>query len=232
MIKVELINKEYLKDNFFSNWGEFACECYDTPIDKATVVGKHCKSSGHTSGSRCEYFKFKISGISRSCSLQLNRHEVGVVKNQQSQRYCDMNNIGFVIPKKIRDNKVALAIMEDIIEQSKTAYKQIQTALIADGNKQEQANENARFVLLEACETKGTWAFTYEALLNFMHKRLCTRSQDEINELAKLMKQEVVSVLPELENDLVSSCEYLTWCPESKCCGKYSKKTLDKSNKV
>ena len=54
-----------------------------------------------------------------------------------------------------------------------------------------------------------------------MHKRLCSRSQWEIRELARMMRDEVLEVLPKLKDELVPTCEYLLWCPEGKsCCGK------------
>ena len=57
--------------------------------------------------------------------------------------------------------------------------------------------------------------------MHFMNKRLCTRSQWEIREVAKLMKEEVLKALPELEEYLVPECENLLWCPEGKSsCGK------------
>ena len=47
------------------------------------------------------------------------------------------------------------------------------------------------------------------------------RSQWEIRELARMMRDEVLEVLPELEDELVPTCEFLLWCPEGKsCCGK------------
>lgn len=222
MIKVELINKEEIK-NIFKNHGEFATVCYNTPKKFAEKIGKHCVASGHFSGSRCEYFKFEIRGISRACSLQLNRHNVGVVLNQQSQRYVDMSTTEFVIPPQIAKSEKALAIYSNLAEQSKQAYVEIQKELVNSGRNNEQANEDARFALLESCETCGTWGFTLEALIHFMNKRLCTRSQWEIRQLAIAMKLAVLEVLPELGEYLVPHCVSLLYCPESKkqSCGKF-----------
>lgn len=223
MIKVELINKDEIQ-NLFNNWGEFACKCYDTNKKYAKKVGEHCLHSGHFSGSRCEYFKFEISGISRACSMQLNRHSTGVVINQQSQRYCDMTNTNFVIPPSIQNNPIALEKYNKLIEESKNTYCNIQQLLIDQGKTKEQANEDARFALLESCETQGTWGFTLEALIHFMNKRLCSRSQWEIRNLAQEMKKAVLEVLPQIEEFLVPQCEYLTWCPEANGCEKFKNK--------
>ncbi|SHK21579.1 thymidylate synthase (FAD) [Hathewaya proteolytica DSM 3090] len=221
MISVELINGNYMKE-LYKHWGEFSCECYNTPIEYAERVGHACANQSHFSGSRTEYFKFRIRGISRACSLQLNRHKIGVELNQQSQRYCDMNGVNFVIPPTIAENQEALKKYTELMEQSIKTYGEIQQILKSQGKNKEGANQDARYCLLESCETQGTWGFTLEALIHFMHKRLCIRSQWEIRQLANLMKKEVISVLPELENTLVPHCEYLMWCPEgSHCCGKF-----------
>ena len=54
-----------------------------------------------------------------------------------------------------------------------------------------------------------------------MHKRLCSRAEDIIRQLAVEMKKEVIKILPNLESRLVPECQYLLWCPENKSCGAY-----------
>lgn len=222
MIEVELINAEYMKD-FFKHWGEFACECYNTPIEKAYGVGLKCLKDGHYSGSRAEFFKFRIKGISRACSLQLNRHATGTVVNQKSQRYCNMDNTSFIIPRTIQRNKKALKIYNELIKHSLQAYSAIKDTL-ADEIGDKMAQQDARYCLLEGCETSGVWAFNLEALINLCNKRMCSRSQWEIRRLVYMMASEVISVLPELSNYLVPQCGYLGFCPESKGCGSIASK--------
>lgn len=219
-MKVELINKEEVKD-LFKHWGETACQCYNTPIKFADKVGKACFKDGHYSGSRTEFFKFKIKGISRACSLQLNRHTVGVVLNQQSQRYVDMSNQSFVVPNTIFNNDQAMKEFNKAIRQSSESYATIRQILLDSGLSKEKANQDARYALLESCETSGVWGFTLEALINLANKRLCVRSQWEIRELTKAIVDEVIDVLPELKDKLVSQCKANLYCPESKSCGAY-----------
>ena len=58
-----------------------------------------------------------------------------------------------------------------------------------------------------------------------MHKRLCSRAEDIIRQLAVEMKKEVIKILPNLESRLVPECQYLLWCPEGKkTCGAYPTK--------
>lgn len=211
-MKVILLDKEEAQE-FFKQWGIISHVCYNSSIKNAKNIGKTCLTSGHFSGSRAFYFKFHISGISRITSLQLNRHEVGVVKNQASQQYIDQSNLRIVIPKELDDFKPKILQL----------YTQIQT-LYGDMLNCGISRDAARYILPEGIETEGVWCFTLEALINFMHKRLCSRASNEIRTLAKNIRKAVLEVLPELQEYLVPQCEYLLWCPESKSCGKYPSK--------
>ena len=66
--------------------------------------------------------------------------------------------------------------------------------------------------------------FDIEALIHFMHKRLCVRAEDITRQVAIAMKKEVLNALPELDEVLVPQCQYLMWCPEKKGCGAYPSK--------
>ena len=222
-MRVELINKDEIKD-FFKKWGYVACKCYNTDLKHAENVGKHCLESGHFSGSRGIYFFFDISEFSRNTSMQLNRHESGAFKNQQSQRYVDLENFGYYIPPRIAKNDLARKIYCDYIESGRDVYKKLIELLNEDGYFGEEANEEGRFILSGATFTEGVWGFTIEALINLAHKRKCVRSQHEISQLTNLIIETVIEILPEFKNHLVAQCEYLTWCPEKKSCGRFPRK--------
>ena len=64
--KVELLNPEEIKD-FVRRHGETAAVCYNTNPKFAMNVGKSVLKTGHFSGSRGDYFKFKISFVPRAC---------------------------------------------------------------------------------------------------------------------------------------------------------------------
>lgn len=223
-MNVKLINKEERK-TFLKDWGEFSAICYNTPIKHANGIGKHCLSSGHFSGCRHLPFIFKIEDISRCCANQLIRHTTGMTINQRSQRYVNENNFKYVIPPEIGKDKELLKKYINGMEFSSNLYEELQIGLISNGRTEEQANEDARYMLPNACNTKLNITFTLEALINLANKRLCTRSQWEIRQLVKLMINEVVSILPELKYLLVSQCDALGYCPENnKKCEKYKKK--------
>ena len=244
-MNVTLLNPEVLS-NLYKNHGEFASECYDTPKKYAERVGKSCEESGHMSGSRCEYIKFEIEG-DRGTLEQMMRSEIGVrynpeekyfymdmietiprvspdeiVKNMQSFRYVDKNNFTYVTPKNIQKNDKARALYQNLMSNIDTTRRLIREELIKDGVNVHKAVEDANFVLPRATNTKLTIGFTPEALITFMHKRLCSRAQDEIHDIAIAMKKAVSEVNPEFAKELMPHCQYLLWCPEGKkSCGAY-----------
>lgn len=75
------------------------------------------------------------------------------------------------------------------------------------------AIENARAVLPNACETKIICTMNLRTLINFCHHRCCRRAQDEINELAWAMKEEIDKVSPLLGKCLGATCQFGK-CPE------------------
>lgn len=244
-MNVTLLNPDVLK-NLYKNHGEFACECYDTPKKYAERVGKSCEESGHMSGSRCEYIKFEIEG-DRGTLEQTMRSEIGVrynpeekyyymdmieaiprvspdeiVKNMASFRYIDKNNFTYVTPRNIEKYPQALAFYQNCMSNIDTTRRLIKEILIENGVDPHKAVEDANFVLPRATNTKLTIGFTPEALITFMHKRLCSRAQDEIHDIAIAMKKAVSEVNPEFANELMPHCQYLLWCPEGKkSCGAY-----------
>lgn len=225
MSKIVLLNKEYVKSNYFRLWGEMSAQCYDQPEEKYEMIGKKCLKDEHFSGCRDIYFRFCIKEISRTLSLQLNRHEVGVVKNQRSQRYCFEGDGGYVTPDIILNNDSLRKQYEEQMQTCLQTYRVLYDKILEQTGNKEVAKENARFILPQSMFTQGVYSFTLEALINLAHKRLCSRAQDEIRLLTNDMVNEIVSVLPELKTYLVPKCVYLGKCKESKCCGFMKKET-------
>lgn len=215
-MKVTLLNKEQVKD-FYKTWGLFACKCYNTNPKFAEKVGKSCHKTRHYSGSRSFYFNFLIEDVPRSAMDQLARHEQGVVKNIQSQRYTDSSELGWYVPKIIKKYPDLEAIWNQGFEEDSYQYEQIIERLEQyEGFTGEKAREVARGRVGMDIYSSATFGFTIEALEHLMHKRLCYRSQEAIRELAKLIKKEIVEVLPELEPYLVAECFAIGYCNENK----------------
>lgn len=213
--KVEIINKEEVL-NFFQQFGLASCICYATPDKFAEKVGKSCLKTGHMSGSRGNYIKFKITHVPRALVDQAVRHDVGTYKNVQSQRYTDGSNMNVYFPKDILDDEELFVLWTDLIVNIQNVYTKTANKLVEKGYTNEQAREVARGISPMNIESSFVMGFTAEALINFMNKRLCTCSQEHIRYLATLMKQEVVKIRPEFNELLVPSCITKLYCPEDK----------------
>lgn len=242
---VEILNPEVLK-YLYHNHGEFACVCYDTDPKYADRVGDACQRSGHMSGSRCEYIKFKISGIDRGTAEQILRHEIGVdpdiscidsyadlsmkntdvspdqiVKNMASFRYIDKTGFDYAVPKSIEMTPDASKLYYEIMTLIDKYRSLIKEALMETGIFESRAAQDANMVLPRATTTSLVIGFTPEALIHFCHKRLCSRAQEFIHEVAHQIKFEVMKYNQRFSDELVPHCEYLLWCPEGeKGCGR------------
>jgi flavin-dependent thymidylate synthase len=219
-IRVELLNPEEVK-NFIRNHGVFACQCYMTPEKYAEKVGMSCLREGHTSGSRADMFKFRIY-CPRYCADQIMRHSVGTAINCQSQRYVDMDdNFSIYVPPKVMADDMLRQVYEDFEYECKKKYNQVRLLMEDRGVKGEKANDLMRTMLPIGVGCNLTMGFTVEALIHFMHKRLCVRADEPIRQVAKLMREVVLEVEPRYEELLVPQCKNLMYCPEKHSCHLY-----------
>jgi thymidylate synthase (FAD) len=197
---------------------------------------------GHESPLEHVSFTFAIEGISRSCSHQLVRHRIASY-SQKSQRYVDETQFGYVIPESIKNNTVACDVYETLMSAIQLEYDAIREALIKDFMEQgmtqkaaeKKANEDARFVLPNACETSIIVTMNIRSLFNFFKHRCCNRAQWEIREMATLMYAECLKVCPNIFKHAGPSCYTTGRCPEGKMsCGKINeiKNKFDELNKI
>lgn len=227
-IKVRLLNPDEVK-NFIRNHGYIACICYGTDERNAERVGLSCLRSGHMSGSRGDFFKFEIE-CPRFTADQIMRHEQGVFKNCQSQRYVDMDNFDCYVPPKVANDPELKDIYEQFELSTREWYQCIRCEMQTRGISGEQANDLMRTLLPIGVPTKLRIGFDIEALIHFMHKRLCLRADEPIRQVARLMRNEVLAVEPRYSEFLVPQCRSLMYCPEIHGgCGAYpSKEELKK----
>ena len=219
-IQVELINKEEVK-NFIRNHGIFACQCYCTPEKYAEKVGLSCLREGHTSGSRADMFKFRIK-CPRYCADQIMRHSVGTAINCQSQRYVDMDdNFSLYAPPQVMNDEVLKAQYQAYEDACREQYKANRALMNERGITGEKANDLMRTMLPIGVECNLTMGFTIEALIHFMHKRLCVRADEPIRKVAQLMEEVVLEVEPRYKGLFVPQCVDLMYCAEKHSCGRY-----------
>ena len=227
-IKVKLLNPEEVK-KFIYNHGLIATICYDTPEKYAEKVGLSCLKEGHTSGSRGDYFKFEIE-CPRFTADQIMRHEQGVFKNCQSQRYVDMDeHISIYVPPEVWDDTGVLHHYQDLEAYHFKTYNMIRQKMESREITGEKANDLMRTLLPIGVKCKLRIGFDIEALIHFMHKRLCKRADLPIQRVAQLIRNLVIEAEPRYKELLVPQCKTLMYCPERHSCGGYpSKKELEK----
>ena len=173
---------------------KIASICYDSDPKSPIGLVKHLYKNGHHSVFEHIYFTFKIEGISRACSHQLVRHR-HCSFTQRSQRYCSEDGFGIVLPKSIEDDD-EIRGFELLMWQIEAHYSELQAHGIP--------NEDARYVLPNACATELYLSCNLRELIHIANERLCTRAQWEIRELVRQM---VDLVDPELLFMLVPKCQ-------------------------
>ena len=160
-----------------------------------------------------------------NCTDQAVRHEIGVFKNVASFRYISKNEFRYSTPVEIFDNQELFNRYNEHMDNTMELYSDIQDYVYKKTGSHERANESARYVLPMSTHTSFVIGYTIEAFIHLCNSRLCVRAEDNIREMTTLMKQEVLKVLPELEDDLVPNCVKLMYCPEGKTgCGAYPTK--------
>lgn len=195
-------------------------------------------SVGHESVMEHVSFTFGIEGISRACSHQLVRHRIASY-SQKSQRYVNENGFEFVTPPEIDAEPDAKAEFDRMINEISESYSRIADILTESHTKRfidegmdeksavskarKLANEDARFILPNACETKIVVTMNVRSLFNFFRHRCCNRAQWEIRAVANEMLKLCLQTAPHIFKYAGPSCVSTGKCPEGKMsCGKAS----------
>ena len=193
-------------------------------------------SIGHESVMEHVSFTFGVEGISRACSHQLVRHRIASY-SQKSQRYVNENSFEFITPPAIEEIPEAKAEYDRVIAEITESYEKLANILtekhtaefIARGMDEKtarskaskMANEDARFLLPNACETKIVVTMNVRSLFNFFRHRCCNRAQWEIRAVANEMLRQCMEVAPHIFSHAGPSCVAEGKCPEGKMtCGK------------
>lgn len=172
---------------------------------------KGAVKSGHESVLEHWSATFAVSGVSRALTHQLVRHRIASY-SQQSQRYVNMNEFDYVMPKSIEDNIDAYAKFYQAMDMIDYTYILLKEMGIPE--------EDARYVLPNACTTNIIVTMNARSLRNFFALRCCERAQWEIRELANKMLEECIKVAPNIFSDAGPSCVQRGYCVEGKkSCG-------------
>ena len=110
------------------------------------------------------------------------------------------------MPPAVAANAAAQAKFTELMSTIQHSYDE----LVALGVHQ----EDARYVLSNATETKIVVTMNARALLHFFEKRCCQRAQWEIRNLANAMLAEVRTVAPRLFANAGPTCVTGGYCTE------------------
>lgn len=184
---------------------------------------------GHESPIEHATFTFAIEGISRACSLQLVRHRIASY-SQKSQRYVNEGGFDYIIPPSIAKHPYLKTMFETEMNHIQNKYDYLRSCLVTEIMNDEciskeaaekRANEDARFLLPNACETKIIVTMNIRSLFNFFKERCCNRAQWEIREMAMQMWHLCMEVSPVIFQHAGPECITKGKCPEGKMsCGK------------
>ena len=172
---------------------------------------------GHDSVLEHASFTFGIEGVSRTLLAQITRHRVASF-SVQSQRYVSYEQgFGYIVPPKIEAlGEEAVREFEEQMDTMHRWYTEWQRKLGTG----EGGNEDARFVLPGACETRMMVTMNVRELRHFFSLRMCSRAQWEIRALANEMHRLCMEVAPALFENAGPGC-LRGACPEGeKTCGK------------
>ncbi len=188
-----------------------------TEKDQSAFIEKLMKM-GHESVLEHTSFTFGIEGVSRVLLAQLTRHRIASF-SVQSQRYVSYENgFGYIIPPSIE--ALGDEAAEEYRKQMETIEGWYRTWQERLGKEGEKSNEDARFVLPNACETRILMTMNTRELLHFFSLRMCNRAQWEIREMAGQMLRLCLETAPVLFRDAGPAC-LRGACPEGeKSCGK------------
>ena len=173
--------------------------------------------SGHLSVLEHASFTFYVEGVSRALLAQLTRHRVAYF-SVQSQRYVSLKE-GFdaVIPPRIEAmGEEAAQKYRDQMRQMADWYAEWQEAFAGDPG----ANEDARFVLPNACATRLVMTMNVRELLHFFSLRCCERAQWEIRAMATEMLHQCKAVAPILFESAGPACVRGACSEGSRSCGR------------
>ena len=192
-------------------------------------------SYGHESALEHVSFSFAIEGVSRSLMAQITRHRIASF-SVQSQRYVNKNAFLYIVPPEIEEIPEAKKEFVESMEAAQTSYIKLteiltkkhmrdfaenrESEVSAKKKAEKAAQEDARFVLPNACETKIFMTMNARSLYNFFKLRCCNRAQWEIRALAIEMLRLVKRVAPTLFKNCGPSCLHGACSEGNMSCGK------------
>jgi len=140
--------------------------------------------------------------------------------SQQSQRYVKEEQFDYVIPPSIKQDPSLTEEFARCMNEAQANYTKVLKRLDELGYRGEAGQQDARYLLPNAAETKIVVTMNARELLHFFRLRCCNRAQWEIREMAGRMLDQVKKTAPTIFAKAGPACLFAA-CPEGKMtCGK------------
>ena len=235
----------YLDEHFDADTNTPLSRLWEDVFDRHAIErmiefgGRHCYRAWEKGRDRSDYIKniidmehgsvlehstinWAIQGVSRSLSLELSRHRVGIALSQESQRYVDAKDIEFVVPPMVswlNNGQFGTSAVRDDFESqcvnARDDYATLQHAIMARLVKREastksrtmqkkRANEAARAHLPNACETRFLWSTNMRLLRHFIWLRGGSGADLEIRRLAVMLLDKASEIAPSVFADMTT----------------------------
>lgn len=181
--------------------------CYQSEAKEGYITGTLIKAlikSGHESVLEHGYATFRISEVSRAFSHQLVRHRL-CSYSQQSQRYVNEKQFDYVVPPSIRELEINLPETDKGLNIGVKDFDN-DMKIIQDMYDKWKArglkNEDARFVLPNACYTEIVMSANFREFRRIFSLRCDKHAQWEIRDVAKEMLKQLCEKCPNVFEDL------------------------------
>jgi len=194
---------------------------------EVTTFLTRLRNMGHLSPFEHASYTFLLEGVSRALTHQLVRHRIASY-SQRSQRYVTHDTFDYIVPPSLEGKTVvtesgavdAVEYYRSFMEHASEVYQKLRDSL---GGESESANQDARYVLPNATETKIMVTMNARELFHFFGERLCMRAQWEIRRTAGEMLTLVKEATPVIFSGIGPKCVRLGHCPEGRMtCGRFA----------
>lgn len=227
-IKVIDFNNGITSENILYKLGCIAHVCYakddmekvkeNISSDKQLKLVLQILKSGHNSILEHVSLTFGVEGISRNCTHQIVRHR-NMSFAQQSFHYtiADSLDIPDIVCNSI-DTIQILQHAKTLLSEIHSVYKN----LISLGMKR----DDARHILPGGQLTRIYITANIRQWIYFINERTCNRNCDEIKEVATLIQNKLIILMPFLEKHLGPDCKVKGICQEAIPCSIQKQKSL------
>ena len=144
-----------------------------------------------------------ITGMSRACLLELERHRL-LSFSVRSQRFVDESGANIVLPPVYRCAQPETALhraaelLEGIAQDLDSHYEGLVAEAEIDGHKRKQAREAARAILPNMTETKVIVTANLRAWLEVIERRTAPDADAEIQEVMGMARDALRPLAPSI----------------------------------